>query len=95
MIFCIILMSLTDSGVSDSYDNCVDDCAVVDAISAVGTEQELENKHMGQFQAGQSTGITSFNWEDLENCTGHHDTVAVFLLFFSRDLIDDIMVETD
>jgi hypothetical protein len=43
VIYCMILMSLIDS----SYDNCVGDFAVVDTIDAVGTEQELENEHIG------------------------------------------------
>jgi hypothetical protein len=90
----MILMSLIDLSTSDGYDNCVGDCAV-DAVNAVGTEQELENEHTVQVEAGQSTDSTSFIWEDMENYSGQHDIVAVFLMFFNRDLIDEIVVETN
>jgi hypothetical protein len=46
-----------DFSVSDSEDNCPDDCTVVNAINDVGTDEELKNRDVGQGQDGQSTDI--------------------------------------
>jgi hypothetical protein len=59
-----------DSGASDSDDNCVDDCAVADTLSAVGTDEELENQDIYQDSS------ISLDCGDMDSYTGQPEVFS-------------------
>jgi hypothetical protein len=105
---CLISDSNEDSDDNDDSDNCEDDIAVADAVDEDSQAEEDSQGHsLGDTDVnsdfiwedmdnynGQRV-LFSANSGPQNSAVNIQDTVSVFLLFFSRDIVLKIVVETN